>query len=57
VCHDQSENRQHAVLAARRLTGGDPPKRLDLLADLVHLVTTRQFAEEMTGMSSRIAWT
>jgi len=47
--HEQGEGQRYAVLVVHRSAGGEPPKRLDLLPDPVHLVNTGQLAKKDDG--------
>jgi Domain of unknown function (DUF3883) len=47
--HDEGEGERYAVLVVHRSAGAEPPERLDLLPDPVHLVATGQLAKRDDG--------
>ena len=47
--HEQGKGERYAILVVHRSSGSDPPKRLDLLPDPVHLVKTGQLTRKDDG--------
>ncbi|MEJ7786405.1 MAG: hypothetical protein WKF96_16500, partial [Solirubrobacteraceae bacterium] len=43
--HEQGKGERYVVLVVHRSSGAEPPKRMDILADPVHLVATDQIAK------------
>lgn len=47
--HKRGEGERYVVLVVNRSSGSEPPQRIDILADLVHLAATEQIAKIEDG--------
>lgn len=43
--HERGEGERYVVLVVQRSSGSEPPQRIDILADPVHLAATDQIAK------------
>jgi len=47
--HERGEGERYVVLVVHRSSGSEPPQRIDILADPVHLAATEQIAKIVDG--------